>query len=106
MDERLHIGNHVYSMKPLCLYKLKLFLFCSGVHLPHRPSSLATKLRLMELICMKQSAGFIIGILLLLLSLVIFNSGASNNNAALSLFVAALLIIGVTELTIKIGKKR
>ncbi|MCQ2011212.1 MAG: hypothetical protein ABF629_03875 [Sporolactobacillus sp.] len=54
---------------------------------------------------MKQSAGFIIGVLLLLLSLVIFNVGASDNTTALSLFVAALLIIGVTELTIKIGKK-
>jgi hypothetical protein len=59
----------------------------------------------LELIYVKQTAGFILGILLLCLSLTLFNYGSSNDTAALSLLIASLLIIGVTELTTKMGKK-
>lgn len=54
---------------------------------------------------LKQTAGFIIGVLLLCLSLLVLNTSVINHSSAIILFVAALLIIGVTELTIKIGKK-
>lgn len=77
---------------------LMFLLDCAFLNLWSKPLPL-------ELIYVKQTAGFILGILLLCLSLAIYNNGASNDTVALSLLVVSLLIIGVTELMTKMGKK-
>ncbi|BBN97335.1 hypothetical protein [Sporolactobacillus terrae] len=54
---------------------------------------------------MKRSAGFIIGILLFLFSLVILNDQTVSHTSAMILFALSLLILGATELFVKLGKK-
>ncbi|MCL1632443.1 hypothetical protein M3N64_10985 [Sporolactobacillus sp. CPB3-1] len=54
---------------------------------------------------MKHSTGYIIGSLLFVLSLIMFHYDSFGSAAALSLFIAALFVIVISELSMKMGKK-